>query len=191
MTTPPHNERTHLTDAALSDWLDDELDPRERADAEGHLASCEGCRNALQATSEVVALARARAERLGAAMAPEELWERVAALTIHARTLRAYHWRRWRVPLAAAGVILVLGAVVTAKAAMNLANTPAVTISPACSATGLRRADSLGVDSIAARSTACKAERRRAESNPGGFKAVRNAFRDALRQVFWPRRRER
>jgi predicted anti-sigma-YlaC factor YlaD len=190
MTTRP-DESPHLTDAALSDWLDDELDPRRRADADGHLASCERCRDALHATSEVVALARGRTERLRAARAPEEVWERVAALTIHARALRVYHWRRWRVPLAAAAVLLVLGAVVTAKAAMNLANAPAITISTACSATGLRRVDSVGADSITARSAACMAERQRTESSPGGFKAVRNAFRDAVRQLFWPWRRER
>jgi len=104
--------------ARLSEYLDDELDPSERAELETHLDACAECRTALEQLRRVVA----RAARLVLADAPpaEDLWPGIAD-RIHERPARAGApaTARSRVPprlaltigapqLAAAAVLLVV-----------------------------------------------------------------------------------
>ncbi len=58
----------------LSDYLDDELEPSERQELEGHLASCSECADALEGLRRVVARAQALEDRPPAS----DLWPGIA-----------------------------------------------------------------------------------------------------------------
>lgn len=58
----------------LSDYLDDELDPKERAAIEAHVTGCDTCARFGGAMAEVV---RALRERLGATEPPAGLTRRI------------------------------------------------------------------------------------------------------------------
>jgi anti-sigma factor RsiW len=60
--------------ARLSEYLDDELDPAERAELETHLDGCAECRTTLEQLRRVVA----RAARLVEAPPAEDLWPGIA-----------------------------------------------------------------------------------------------------------------
>jgi hypothetical protein len=59
----------------LSEYLDDELETRERADLEAHLASCDACRATLDELRAVVSRAQDLTERAPGA----DLWPAIAA----------------------------------------------------------------------------------------------------------------
>jgi len=67
----------------LSEYLDDELSPAERAEAETHLADCPTCAEALEELRRV----RARARSLADAPAPEGIWEGIEARIEAGRTV--------------------------------------------------------------------------------------------------------
>ncbi len=93
--------------ARLSEYLDDELAPGERPEAEAHLAACAACRETLDELRRVVA----RAHALADAGPDADLWPGVAARLAPAPT-RASVWHRrvtFTLPQAmAAGLALVL-----------------------------------------------------------------------------------
>jgi anti-sigma factor RsiW len=78
-------ETLHLTDEQLDDYVDGAMSDAQRATAGAHLASCERCRHAIDATRAL--LATATRER-SAITAPSELWPLVASSTIHLATVR-------------------------------------------------------------------------------------------------------
>jgi anti-sigma factor RsiW len=78
-------ETLHLTDEQLDDYVDGEMRDAQRASAESHLASCERCRHAVDATRAL--LVTATRERAAVA-APPELWPLVASSTIHLAAVR-------------------------------------------------------------------------------------------------------
>lgn len=104
-------------DRSVDAWLDGEFDGREQAEADAHLASCEGCRRLAASRGELrQALRASLREALGpaasAGRAPETLRRRVTAAMARERRPA---WRRILspVPLAtaaacAAGALVVL-----------------------------------------------------------------------------------
>ena len=79
-------ETLHLTDEQLDDYVDGAMDVAQRATADAHLASCERCRHAIDATRALLAtVARERA----AITAPPELWPLVASSTVHLAAVHA------------------------------------------------------------------------------------------------------
>ena len=96
MTFPPD----HLGEA-LSAYLDDELAPAARREADGHLAGCGLCREEL----ELVAWARASIRALPVRACPPGLWEHLATEPgAPAQTRRAL----WAAAAVAAAVTAVL-----------------------------------------------------------------------------------
>jgi anti-sigma factor RsiW len=78
-------ETLHLTDEQLDDYVDGAMSEAQRARTDAHLASCERCRHAIDATRALLATApRERA----AVTAPPELWPLVASSTIHLAAVR-------------------------------------------------------------------------------------------------------
>ncbi len=88
----------------LSDYLDDELDPEERRDIEGHLRDCEGCTRALSELRQVAAMASVLPART-----PEpDLWTGIARrLEAGARSGPRFSFTLPQ--LAAAGLALMVG----------------------------------------------------------------------------------
>lgn len=78
-------ETLHLTDEQLDDYVDGAMSDAQRASADSHLASCERCRHAIDATRAL--LTTATRERT-AITAPAELWPLVASSTIHLAAVR-------------------------------------------------------------------------------------------------------
>jgi predicted anti-sigma-YlaC factor YlaD len=99
-------ETLHLTDEQLDDYVDGAMSEAQRARTDAHLASCERCRHAIDATRALVATAtRERA----AVTAPAELWPLVASSTIHLAAVR-------RQVLASMRGLLIAGALALAAA---------------------------------------------------------------------------
>ena len=99
-------EDVHLTDAQVNEYVDRVMDEAARAEVERHLASCAGCRGAIEETRAVVTTA----QREGASVtAPAELWPIVAASTIHLAAMR-------RQVIASLRGVLITGAIVLAAA---------------------------------------------------------------------------
>ena len=94
-------ETLHLSDEQLDDYVDGAMTDAQRASVEAHLASCERCRHAIDATR--VMLATATRER-AAITAPAELWPLVASSTIHLAAVR-------RQVLASMRGLLITGAI--------------------------------------------------------------------------------
>jgi putative zinc finger protein len=67
----------------LSDYLDEDLSPAERAQADAHLADCPACVRALEDLRRV----RARARSLADSPAPRGLWEGIESRITAARTV--------------------------------------------------------------------------------------------------------
>jgi predicted anti-sigma-YlaC factor YlaD len=99
-------ETLHLTDEQLDDYVDGAMSDAQRASAEAHLASCERCRHAIDATRAL--LATATRER-SAITAPPDLWPLVASSTIHLAAVR-------RQVLASMRGVLLAGALALAAA---------------------------------------------------------------------------
>ena len=78
-------ETLHLTDEQLDDYVDGAMSDVRRASTDAHLASCQRCRHAIDATRAL--LATANRERAATA-APPELWPLVASSTIHLAAVR-------------------------------------------------------------------------------------------------------
>jgi hypothetical protein len=87
----------------LNEYLDDELDPRERRRIDAHLSGCEDCRRSLE---EITAIVRAAAE-LPAVAPPERIWESISASLIERKSI-VKKSPRWAAALALAAS-LVLG----------------------------------------------------------------------------------
>ena len=99
-------ETVHLTDEQLDDYVDGAMSDAQRASVDTHLASCERCRHAIDATRAL--LATATRER-AAVTAPAELWPLVASSTIHLAAVR-------RQVLASMRGLLIAGALAVAAA---------------------------------------------------------------------------
>ncbi|MGH9314443.1 MAG: zf-HC2 domain-containing protein [Vicinamibacterales bacterium] len=86
----------------LSEYLDDELDARERRELEAHLKTCESCRATLDELGAVVSRAQAMTDR-----APDaDLWPGIAERVAAARASRRYTLSMPQ--LAAAGIALMV-----------------------------------------------------------------------------------
>jgi len=108
-------ETLHLTDEQLDDYVDGAMTDGQRASADAHLASCERCRHAIDATRAL--LATATRER-AAISAPPELWPLVASSTIHLAAVRRQVISSMRGLLLGAAILLVgATAVITWKIA--------------------------------------------------------------------------
>jgi Putative zinc-finger len=66
-----------------NEYLDQDLDPRERRQLEAHLSLCDECRRALE---EITAILRAAAE-LPPVAPPERIWESISASLIDRKSL--------------------------------------------------------------------------------------------------------
>jgi predicted anti-sigma-YlaC factor YlaD len=97
-------ETLHLTDEQLDDYVDGAMSDAGRSSADAHLASCERCRNAIDATRAL--LLTANRERAAIA-APPELWPLVASSTIHLATVRRQVLASMRGMLIAGALALV------------------------------------------------------------------------------------
>lgn len=97
-------ETLHLTDEQLDDYVDGAMSDAQRTSADAHLASCERCRHAIDATRAL--LATATRER-AAITAPAELWPLVASSTIHLAAVRRQVLASMRGLLIAGAVALV------------------------------------------------------------------------------------
>ena len=108
-------ETRHLTDEQLDDYVYGAMDVAQRASADAHLASCERCRHAIDATRALLAtVARERA----AITAPPELWPLVASSTVHLAAVRRQVLASMRGLLLGAAILLVgATAVITWKIA--------------------------------------------------------------------------
>jgi predicted anti-sigma-YlaC factor YlaD len=105
----------HLTDEQLDDYADGVMGGPDSASADAHLATCERCHHALDATRAL--LATATRER-AAIVAPAELWPLVASSTIHLATMRRAVLRSMRGALITAALAVAAAtAVVTWKVA--------------------------------------------------------------------------
>ncbi len=87
----------------LNEYLDQELDPRERRRIDAHLSQCEECRRTLEDLSAIV---RAAAE-LPALAPPEKIWESIAASLIERKSLSK--GRNRYLPALALAASLLLG----------------------------------------------------------------------------------
>ncbi len=74
----------------LNDYLDQELDPKDRRQVESHLGGCDDCRSTLD---ELSAIVRAASE-LPPITPPEQIWESIAASLIE-RNSFSKSGRRW------------------------------------------------------------------------------------------------
>lgn len=130
-------ETLHLTDAQLDDYVDGAMSDAQRATADAHLASCERCRHAIDATRAL--LATATRER-AAIKAPAELWPLVASSTIHLAAVRRRVLASMRGVLIAGAVALIAAtAVITWQIARWTAEpTPVApsTVTPRLGASG-------------------------------------------------------
>jgi predicted anti-sigma-YlaC factor YlaD len=99
-------ESLHLTDEQLDDYVDGAMSDAARASADSHLASCDRCRHAVDATRSL--LATATRER-AAITAPAELWPLVASSTIHLAAVRRQVLASMR-GLLIAGALALVGA---------------------------------------------------------------------------------
>lgn len=116
-------ERVHLTDDQLDDYADAVMGDAERASADAHLASCERCRHALDATRALLATAmRDRA----AIVAPPELWPLVASSTIHLATVRRAVLRSMRGALIAGAIAVAAATAVVTWKVTRWASVPRV-----------------------------------------------------------------
>jgi anti-sigma factor ChrR (cupin superfamily) len=106
----------------LNDYLDQELDSKDRRQLESHLERCEECRRALD---ELTAIVRAASE-LPPVAPPERIWEAIAASLIERKSL-SKRLRRPSVyfPALAAAAALLLG--VSLWLALRAEETPALT----------------------------------------------------------------
>lgn len=97
-------ETLHLTDEQLDDYVDGAMSDAQRASTDAHLASCERCRHAVDATRAL--LLTATRERAAIA-APAELWPLVASSTIHLAIVRRQVLASMRGMLIAGALALV------------------------------------------------------------------------------------
>jgi predicted anti-sigma-YlaC factor YlaD len=105
----------HLTDAQVNEYVDRVMDEAARAEVEQHLASCAGCRDALDETRALVTTAQ---RERASVTAPPELWPLVAASTIHLAAMRRQVLASMRGTLIAGAIALVAAtAIVTWKVA--------------------------------------------------------------------------
>lgn len=100
----------HLEIERLNEYLDGDLDPRDRRIVESHLSGCESCRRGLD---ELSALVRAAGE-LPPVEPPDRIWESIAASLRERAPLSqpaapAASWRKALYPALAAAAVLVLG----------------------------------------------------------------------------------
>lgn len=104
-----------------NDYLDQELDSKDRRRLESHLERCEGCRRALD---ELSAIVRAASE-LPPVAPPERIWETIAASLIERKSLAkgGSRWRSVYLPALAAAAALLLG--VSLWLVLRPAETPA------------------------------------------------------------------
>ena len=132
-------ETLHLTDDQLDDYVDGAMSDAQRATAEGHLASCERCRHAIDATRAL--LATATRER-AVISAPPELWPLVASSTIHLAAVRRQVLASMRGLLLGAAILLVgATAVITWKIARWTAEPGAAAPSPVAPRAGAATPD--------------------------------------------------
>jgi hypothetical protein len=90
----------------LNEYLDQELDVRDRRQLDSHLSRCEECRRSLEELSAVV---RAASELSGVAP-PERIWESIAASLIERKSLsRSSPSRSVLLSALAAAAVLLLG----------------------------------------------------------------------------------
>ena len=100
---PPTPPGAHLAEA-LSAYLDDELGPAARRDAEAHLTGCGACRAEL----EEVAAAREAVRSLPVHPIPAHRWNELVAGSSRVLPLRRAHRPLWVAAAAAAAVVAVL-----------------------------------------------------------------------------------
>ena len=93
----------HLGEA-LSAYLDDELAPAARREADVHLVACAGCREELQFVAE----ARMSVRALPVRPCPPAVWEGLLALPLGRRENRPGRRALWAVAAAAAAVLAAL-----------------------------------------------------------------------------------
>jgi hypothetical protein len=93
---------SHPTIDRLNEYLDEDLDPRERRRIDGHLSSCDECRRAVEALTAIV---RAAGE-LAPVAPPERIWESISASLIERKSLKSGRGRY--VPLLALAATLLL-----------------------------------------------------------------------------------
>jgi tetratricopeptide (TPR) repeat protein len=89
----------------LNEYLDQELDPRDRRKIETHLSQCEECRRALDDLETIV---RAASE-LPEVAPPERIWESIAASLIERKSLSKTPSRSAFFPALAAAAALFVG----------------------------------------------------------------------------------
>jgi hypothetical protein len=106
-----------------NDYLDEELDSRDRRGLEAHLSRCEECRSTLDQLSAIV---RAASE-LPPVSPPEKVWESIAATLIDRKSLSKGRssWRSSFLPALAAAAALLLG--VSLWLVLRAGETPAPT----------------------------------------------------------------
>ncbi|GEM_PF-1381457 len=123
----------------LSAYVDGQLSSREERALEGHVASCESCRQALAELRSVVALLRAT---------PQAVVPRSFAL--HQAPAQQPQWLRYQTPLrfAAAATAMLLVAVVAGDLATQ--STPAVLSRTSSAAQGLQAEDAGATSSAVA-----------------------------------------
>ena len=107
----------HLTELQLNDYVDDALDPSERARCDAHLAQCSACRQDVAALRSVVADVHA----LPAGVAPRrDLLGGIHAAIDAEQVKPIGSWRTrtlWsmRIPLAAAAIVLIVATAVVTR----------------------------------------------------------------------------
>ena len=97
--------------ALMSDYVDESLEPRERAQVAAHIEMCGGCRREAERTKRLVA----RLGSLSVERAPCDLWPSVARRIAERRTrrrmqdwFRAAGWRMVAVPAAVAAAAVII-----------------------------------------------------------------------------------
>ena len=86
-------EHGHVSDAQLSDALDDCIAGDERVIINAHVARCPSCAERSRGLEAVIALGAL--ERVTTRVAPDQ-WPIIAACTVHERRLRRFFARRGR-----------------------------------------------------------------------------------------------
>ncbi len=123
----------------LSDYLDDELPPAERAAVDAHLRECRACSEVLNDLKRVVARARA----LDARPPQTDLWPGIAA-----RTERTAQPRRFSFTLPQLAAAAVLLMAISGGLVWRMASRPAATTGAGSTTAGTGTAQSDGMSPI-------------------------------------------